>query len=128
MSEWFVRMKSTVLIILVASIVLGTAVLRILRFAHASELRQKDIEELKAEVFRYEDEYFSLVGHDTEVVMEFKQIVRTQDIIGLKHHWKRLRRELTALEKKAGIRGRPMLHRYYPRYEMVIDELLNRYA
>ena len=128
MTVWFVSMKSTVLIVLVALIVLWTVILRFLRFAYTSGLRQKDIEELKSEVFRYEEEYFAMIGDETEAVLEFKHIIRTQDIIGLKHYWKRLRREFMALEKKAGHRGTPMLNRYYPRYELVINELLNRYA
>jgi len=105
---------------------IGAILLVPLKIKYRKELRQKNLEELKKEVFRFAEGYFSYIGNDHKAVREFKDLVQAQDLSGIKRNWKRLSSDFRTLERKAGQRGRPLIMDYYCWYEMPINELTKR--
>lgn len=92
----------------------------------ANELRNIPLEELERMVYRYENEYFQLIGENDPSVLEFRRVIEGRDIFSLNGNWNRLQSKFRELEKKAGYDGRPLIMDYYYDYELHIKELGNR--
>jgi len=90
-------------------------------------LRKLSLPELERHVFRYNSEYFKLIGEEKESVLEFKKIIENKDIASLHKKWNSdLSGSFLVLEKETGYVGRPMLMDYYYFYELEIKELYRR--
>jgi hypothetical protein len=111
---------------LLVALVVATLSILPLRRATVKELRQKTREELEQSVFRYEDGYFSFIGHDHPDVIAFKKLVEARDLRGIRDNWKKLSSSFRGLEWQAGYRGRPLIMDYYHRYELDLKELARR--
>jgi len=113
-------------ILFLGVISLGAILLVPLKIKYRKELRQKNLEELKKDVFQFAEEYFFYLGNEHRTVKEFKNLVQAQDLSGIKRNWKRLSSDFRTLERKAGHTGRPLIMDYYCWYEMSVNELIRR--
>jgi len=106
--------------------VMGAILLVPLKIRYRKKLRQKNLEELKKDVFQFAEGYFSYIGNDHKTVKEFKDLIQAQDLSGIRRNWERLSSDFHTLERKAGHTGRPLIMDYYCWYEMAINELAKR--
>lgn len=90
------------------------------------EIRQKTNEELDAEVFRYEKDYFSQIGEEKPEVKEYKNLIEQRDFDSIRRNWRRLSGAFVGLERQAGHSGRPLIMDYYLWYEMALKEKKRR--
>ncbi len=93
---------------------------------YKNELRRKSNEELAAEVFRYETDYFSFIGEDNDVVKQFKFFIENRELIAIRKNWKMFSSVFKKLERNAGHSGRPLIMDYYLWYEVSLNEMYKR--
>ena len=105
---------------------LSAGILLAPRLRHRAILRNLSDEELKARVFRFEPRYFDYIGSGDAAVLEFRRLVDTRDLRGIKARWESLQRSFLRLERRAGHRGRPLVLEYYNLYELGYRELMRR--
>ena len=92
----------------------------------SKELKARSLTELEDLVYRYETEYFKLIGENNESVVEFRQAIENKDISALNKNWLTLRSSFRALERTAGHSDRPLIMDFYNDYEIQIKELYLR--
>jgi hypothetical protein len=97
-----------------------------LRLRQKVILRNLSDEELNARVFRFEPRYFDYIGSGDAAVLEFRRLVDTRDVRGIKARWASLQRSFLRLERRAGHKGRPLVLKYYNWYELGYRELMRR--
>jgi hypothetical protein len=90
------------------------------------ELRNYSIDSLEQSVYRYETEYFKVIGEDNESVQEFRKLIETKDILTLHKRCRDFMRAFQRLETKTGYYGPPLIMDYYADYEIYVQELYNR--
>jgi hypothetical protein len=111
--------------------VLGVAILSWFLLAPLTQKQKKEIrqitnEELGAEVFRYEKDYFSFIGEQEPEVKEYKNLIERRDFDAIRRNWRRLSGAFVGLERKAGHSGRPLIMDYYLWYEISLKEMKRR--
>ena len=111
--------------------VLGVVILCWLLLAPLSrkqkkEIRQKTDEELAAEIFRYEKDYFSFIGEEQPEVKEYRDFIERRDFDSIRRNWRRLSGAFVGLERQSGHSGRPLIMDYYLWYEMALKEMKRR--
>ena len=89
-------------------------------------VRRLTVEQLTAQAFRFETDYFEFIGLSEDPVVRFRKIAESHDLAALSDSWKSLSREFRTLERKAGHRDRPLLFDYYYDQDAVIAELMRR--
>lgn len=107
-------------------VLLSWILLTPLTHKYRKELQQKSDDELAAEVFRYEKDYFSFIGEDTAEVKEFKSLTENKEFESIRRSWRRLSGAFCGLERKAGHSGRPLIMDYYLWYEIALKEMRRR--
>ncbi len=89
-------------------------------------LKSKSDAQLESELYQYHQDYFSIIGEQNKDVVEFKKLIETRDLAGLKKRWNKLSGTFVQLERKAGHSGRPLIMDYYDSLELWINELIKR--
>ena len=111
---------------LIVTVLILFLIVRFFDQKYARELKSKSLAEIEKMVFRYETEYFKLIGEDNESVREFRQAIEAKDLLALNKNWSTLRADFIALERKAGHNDRPLIMDYYYTYEIELRELQKR--
>jgi len=107
-------------------VLLSGILLSPLTHKYRKELQLKSDDELAAEVFRYEKDYFSFIGEDNAEVKEFKNLTENHEFESIRRNWRRLSGAFCGLERKAGHSGRPLIMDYYLWYEIALKEMRRR--
>lgn len=97
-----------------------------LKLKYERDLKKLPLSELKNQVFRYDESYFKYIGESEPAVIQFRNLIRNQDLNGLMKEWNSLNREFVRLEKKVGHKGRPLIMDYYCWFESNLKELKRR--
>ena len=91
-----------------------------------AKLKELSLESLEKNVYRYETEYFKIIGEDNASVVEFWKLIENKDISTLNKKCRGFMETFVKLERKAGHNSRPMLVDYYFGYELYVEELYKR--
>lgn len=78
----------------------------------AKELRAATDAEVRGRVFRYEREYFQVLGENHPDVAAFRGLVEGEYLDGIRANWRRLSKSFLRLERESGHHGRPLIMDY----------------